>query len=484
MKKPLLFLIILICAVADSNAQYYTNRNKVWAFGQKAGLDFRSGVPVPIVTGITPGGLISEGCASVSDEKGQLLFYTDGKTVYNRKHTVMPSATSIVPFETFSTSQAAVIVPVLGQLNRYYLFSLEQSSSTQEVYCRLVYCIVDMTLDGGYGDIAGAVVNIPLADSLSEKIVPILGNNQNIWLVTHKRDAGIFFAYEITGAGIDTTPVVSAVGSFSGHYSYSHGVLKASPDGRKLVAQCMLTYASISKGTELYDFDPVTGIVSNCVVLATASMEYGAEFSPDNTKLYTQQSILDTSGNTIKIYQHNLASGSASAIISSKTLVATTIAAECSDLKLAPDHKIYFAGRDDSSLSHSLFTSRYMDCISKPNLPGTSCDYIPHAIKLHDSTGIIFGLPNVVMYTLVRISDVRDTKYFSDFSVYPNPATTELYVSATEKITQLSISNIAGQVVFTGKYNSELARVDIGMLPPNTYFVKVNEVEVQRFVKE
>ena len=53
----------------------------VWYFGYGAGVDFNSGLPVSIT-----GGQINsaEGCASISDANGNILFYTDGVTVYNR----------------------------------------------------------------------------------------------------------------------------------------------------------------------------------------------------------------------------------------------------------------------------------------------------------------------------------------------------------------------------------------------------------------
>ena len=57
-----------------------------WYFGQNAGLDFNSGSPVAL----TNGQLVTyEGCATISSTMGQLLFYTDGITVYNKNHSIM-----------------------------------------------------------------------------------------------------------------------------------------------------------------------------------------------------------------------------------------------------------------------------------------------------------------------------------------------------------------------------------------------------------
>ena len=74
----------LIFVIAHGQAQKQTFN---WFFGANAGFDFNSGSPV-----FQPGALNTlEGCASISDKNGQLLFYTDGTTVYNKNHTVMPN---------------------------------------------------------------------------------------------------------------------------------------------------------------------------------------------------------------------------------------------------------------------------------------------------------------------------------------------------------------------------------------------------------
>ncbi|MBN3034323.1 MAG: hypothetical protein JW861_01955 [Bacteroidales bacterium] len=64
----------------------------VWYFGDLAGLDFRPGYPVPLSDGALS---TIEGCATISDSEGQLLFYTDGITVFNRKHQVMQGGTGL-----------------------------------------------------------------------------------------------------------------------------------------------------------------------------------------------------------------------------------------------------------------------------------------------------------------------------------------------------------------------------------------------------
>ena len=68
--------------------------------------------------------------------------------------------------------------------------------------------------------------------------------------------------------------------------------------------------------------------------------------------------------------------------------------------------------------------------------------------------------------------------------ITPNPAITTIKVTYPEPITTLSITNIVGVTLFTGKFNTEIAEVDVSRFPPGIYFLKVNETRVKKFVKQ
>ena len=72
----------------------------------------------------------------------------------------------------------------------------------------------------------------------------------------------------------------------------------------------------------------------------------------------------------------------------------------------------------------------------------------------------------------------------NDFTITPNPATQFLNVTASTNITSISVNNILGQQVFGSKYNAEMAKIDVSALPNGMYFIKVNNIETSRFVKE
>ncbi len=72
----------------------------------------------------------------------------------------------------------------------------------------------------------------------------------------------------------------------------------------------------------------------------------------------------------------------------------------------------------------------------------------------------------------------------TDLSIYPNPMTTSITISASDKITNVAITNQVGQLVYHNQYNSAQVHIDINNLPKGIYFVKVNTGEVRTFVKQ
>ncbi|HVW99388.1 MAG TPA: hypothetical protein VHA52_02965, partial [Candidatus Babeliaceae bacterium] len=325
MIKNLFAFLFFLLGAATAQAQY----ENVWAFGESTGMDFNSGIPVVITTHI----LGDEGTASVCDSSGQLLFYTEGSFVWDRNGNIMPNGVDLVPgasvylalneyTPTSSTSQAALIVPVIGDKNKYYIFSLtscivDMAPSTSTLNRgQLYYSVLDMSLNNGLGDIVAGQKEILLDTGLAESLTAVVGNRCDIWVVAATIKQNIK-AWEITAAGIDTTPVLSiGIDSTIIPSFLPTGCIAISPDKKKLVATLggfdTIAVPIHASAAVLYDFDPATGEVTNGLSLypyfydsTGISNGYGVCFSPDNTKLYVQD--IENSGSYIR--QFDLSSG-------------------------------------------------------------------------------------------------------------------------------------------------------------------------------
>lgn len=180
------------------------NNTKYWYFGYKAGLKFESSGPVALTDGAMDQ---TEGVATMSDANGNLLFYTNGITIYNRNHQTMLNGSGLTSHS--SNTQAAFVVPFPGHPDQYFVI-------TPDPY---YYSIVDMTLDNGYGAVVEGSKNTALTTESSEKVAGLMAANQkDIWLITYGSSKKNFNVYKITPSGIDLTPVISTFEIASGYY--------------------------------------------------------------------------------------------------------------------------------------------------------------------------------------------------------------------------------------------------------------------------
>src|SRR5690606_6000092 len=136
--------------------------------------------------------------------------------------------------------------PTPNNPNLYYVFTVDAYAGKNG----LRYSIVDMTLNGGLGDVTD-VKNVLLMTPTSEKISAALhANGQDIWVLTHGMGTNEFYAFLVTATGIISSPITSSTGAFvpntGGH---SIGVLKFSPKGDRL-AMCV---SDIS--TQIFSFN-------------------------------------------------------------------------------------------------------------------------------------------------------------------------------------------------------------------------------------
>jgi len=69
-------------------------------------------------------------------------------------------------------------------------------------------------------------------------------------------------------------------------------------------------------------------------------------------------------------------------------------------------------------------------------------------------------------------------------SIYPNPTCSKLTVVAHNNINTIEIYDIAARTVFNSRYNIPKVQVDVSSLPSGTYFIKVNNIAIKKFIKE
>ena len=349
-----LFIMLLSCMSVNSFGQ---NEGNIWYFGAFAGLDFNTIPPTPLLDGQIN---TSEGVCTISDAGGNLLFYSDGIRIWNASHVTMANGSGLGGDP--SSTQSGVIVPWPGNPNLYYLFTSDAFAGPQG----LKYNIIDMTLDGGLGEVT--TKNVTLIPQADEKITAVLHtNNIDIWIIGHRSNSNEFYAYLATPSGLVTTPVISAVGVTAVGGAGGPGAAKFSPDGTRLAA----AFYGPNR-TEVYDFDASTGSVTNPITVSTLINPYTLEFSPDGSKLYLTQT--DASVAQKNIWQYDLSAGSPAAIVSSAIIIGTTASNSIGTMQLGYDRKIYCARAGGPN--------QHLGVINNPDLAGLASGYVDDGVYL------------------------------------------------------------------------------------------------------
>ena len=393
-----LILLVLSCSI------FAQNEASFWYFGQNAGLRFDASTGT--VSAITDGQINTlEGCTSISDGNGNLLFYSDGSTVWNRNHQIMLNGTGLRGDD--SSTSSGVIVPKPQDPDFYYIFTVDEphhnntsgfpnDSANDGVNDGLMYSLVNILDDNGLGAVDAVEKNIPLVTydttnplaselKCSEKITAVKADDCfSFWVITHFGDT--FYAFKIDENGVNPNPVTSVVTPYiplEGYRRNALGYLKASPDGTKLVSanfgESTVLGEDAGGGIYLFDFNNDTGVVSNSIELYSAqnnNSPYGVEFSAENQKVYATIGFSATGNGASQVLQWDLNSAD---IPNSIQVVHSSNTISAGALQLGIDRRIY---RAQFEFGNNTGASRFLGVIENPEADGPDVIYNEQGVQL------------------------------------------------------------------------------------------------------
>ena len=371
MRNFLIPMLLLLFTTAHSQKQ-----DNIWYFGYNAGLDFNSGMPLPLLDNMIS---TDEGVSTISDANGNLLFYTNGVVVYNKDHQIMQNGIGLLGDS--SSAQSALIIQKPGSTDHYYIFTTDSRYSFfSPPQSGVNYSEVDMTLNNGLGAIIKK--NLSVIPSTTEHLTATYHHNgKDIWVVAHGYGNNIFHAVLVTENGV-TNSVTSAVGaSGPSIWPNDHGIgmMKISSQGNALAMSYsnfgVLEGEQAFVGLQLCTFDNKQGIVSNAKILSYDIMQYGVEFSPSGNLLYS------TSNSTGELKQYNL---TAQDVVASAAFINNDIGNSevVGSLQMAVDGKLYCTSPSNNTLS----------VINNPDSIGGNCGFAPNSVSLGSGISYI-GLP-------------------------------------------------------------------------------------------
>ncbi len=408
--KSIVIILTLFIGIRPSMAQ---NQNNTWLFGTNLGMKFNNKT-MSILPDKASAMSAGSSCAAISDKtSGALLFYTNGKQVWNKANALMRNGTLNVG-NAFTTS---LIIETTN--SSYFIFYTNQ---TDEIY----HALVNLKADGGLGEVV-------YKDSLLAKDMDLqftavrLPNQQGHWLITHQKGTNCFFSYRISNGQVSNSPVKSVTGPQTyPSTQYNYGKMITNRAGNRLAYGFYQASGSSTDEAQIaeYGIDKKCGTITLLNDLYTAMgaiFANSCHMSYDATGRYLFVSYYRL-GDTYELYQYDMESTDPSA---SKVLISASYEI-IGDMQLGDDDKIYLA----SSQSRT-FTSR-ISVIDKPSLRGTACNFRPNAIEL-STTPFLGSIGTESFPTFV--ADV------SNNSVNDNPPKLKITASCAQSPSAFQLEN-------------------------------------------
>ena len=233
MKKTIIFISVILIA----NFNSFSQTNQYWKLGYHTGVSFKSGTCI-----VNPNDTCTmqmfDSNTGVSDNQGNLIFYSNGLLVKNRLDQTMPNgdnfnhgtvSNTYIPQGWMPPFNIATVIPFPNDTNKFYLFyeNLEYSINGSDFPNKLRYLIVDKSLNSGLGDVTQKEIDV-ITDTLYDGQLHAIkhGNGKDYWLIARKYKSNIFYKVLINSSGVsivdtqaigNTYPVNNTVGIYSGY---------------------------------------------------------------------------------------------------------------------------------------------------------------------------------------------------------------------------------------------------------------------------
>lgn len=453
---PLLITFLLVSLFA--HAQQYDAQ---WVIGPNTSvIDFRQAdtvllhtQPKDIPTSFTN--------ASICDETGSLLYYTNGIYVADRNGDTVMNGSGLSPcaysddyYEYgLNIIQAALFLPMPASQRYYYLLHCSNNALNDGRPGTLYYSIIDKQGNFGLGEVVQKNKTFANGAFRGGGITACChANGRDWWIVMGESNNNTFDKFLLTPDSL-LGPFKQAIGPvFS--LPFDNATAKFSPDGSKYVTGAFVGNVLVM------DFDRCTGEFSNPISIFNNSStdpvnhplsgSASVEFSPNGRFVYVT--------NSNNLTQYDLLEGN---IQDSMELYreSITVPIGLDFLQLAPNGKIYASTWSGGSY--------FTHVINLPDEKGDSCQFIYAGQPTLSLNSV--NLPNIVNYRLGALAgsgcDTITTGTGDDGQgtrqqprVTPNPADKYLYIEMPQQGNYtFELLNANGQLIAS----RETRQVDI-----------------------
>ncbi len=349
-----IFLSYFSCAVFS---QGYVN---IWPMGLNNSIEF-VGSGFSFSNNFNTG---SAALACMNDASGNLLFYCPAQNIINANHNIMPNGDSIKVH--ISAEQGAIALPFLSDPDRYFLFQVEAAEVGGNYGFN--YSVVDMSFDGGLGDVPLGLKNISISTNATTEGIAATAHRDGLraWVVMHDLPSPNFRLL-LVGDTIESIIERPSNAFYGGANSAISSFYTFSPNSKYLAS--VIAPDSI---VELYQFNNGNGSLEHVTDIVFETRIKSAEFSSNSNFLYV--ATVEPSTTISNIYQIELEDYS-------KTIIGSS--AFPGDMQLDPRRRILV----------STVNSFNIGAILEPNDAGLASNYID-SILTFSPLNVASNFPN------------------------------------------------------------------------------------------
>jgi gliding motility-associated-like protein len=321
--QTLRIIVLLLCFPAH---QYAYCQSQYWPYGDKAAINISSnGAVVSSSSNITTG----EGCSSIQDETGEVLFYTNGANVYSGSGVLINTGGPLfeAAFNPSSSTQGSAILP-LGDCKRFLILAtpgVEGTTGSSSTVKGIGVAFVEIDENDVITINSSTSTRVLTEFTFCEKLA-IYENQGEYWIVAKELLPGgnTYFKWNLTADILDNIKSVSDAMSFFNTSSQSQSVGRLYTNGWSLNANSRYYQAQgqmkfsldgtklghvfpADRVVELFDFNPVTGMLTNSRTFYTGAVNlYGFEFSSSGNSFFVTEHYKGTSAkNRILRFRYN-----------------------------------------------------------------------------------------------------------------------------------------------------------------------------------
>jgi gliding motility-associated-like protein len=450
--KNIIYLLVFFYHIAVAQNEY-----NVWVFGNKAGLDFNYNPPKPITI---PKFFTVESSSSICNKKGELLFYTNGDTIFNKEYKPMLDLKPGFSYQNIASSrQGSFIIKKPRSFDQYYLISGPSFQSTDTM---MSYWQVDMKGDNGKGAIIEKAISLKFSATESFGVTQH-SNGKDFWVAAINKSMHFFNCTRTVNGIFSGTVNTQKLQRLK--YAEFHLNNKFSPNSKIFTGQITLQHVNNIREMffDIYKFNNFNGLLSERILIPLPHLSNieSLEFSPNSRFLYLTEEDFSANPKLQKIVQYDLSIWDSISIINSKTVVFSFAIEQFNykrirGMQLGPDGKIYVFNSHDSF--HSI--------IENPNLKGLDCEFKFRNKKLENLTNVHEGSPYYPTFEILPIG-----KYLGNDTVLCNGDSITLFSGADstdnilwsngETSPNISVSKEGKYHVFINHYSSDTIQIKI-----------------------